>query len=46
MNKDYMSETIESSKAFDEKFGIWNFNEYDSTELFVMQVIRNAYQID
>jgi hypothetical protein len=39
-------ETIESSKAFDEKFGIWNFNEYDSTELFVMQVIRNAYQID
>lgn len=36
-------ETIESSKAFDEKFGIWNFDDYDTTDLFAMQVIRNAF---
>lgn len=36
-------ETIESSKAFDEKFGIWNLDDYDNTDLFVMQVIRNAF---
>ena len=36
-------ETIESSKAFDEKFGIWNLDDYDNTDLFVMQVIRDAF---
>ncbi len=32
-------ETIESSKAFDEKFGIWNFDEYDKEQSIVMQEI-------
>lgn len=35
-------ETIESSKAFDEKFGIFDF-EYDEEQLFVMGVLRNAF---
>lgn len=35
-------ETIESSKAFDEKFGIFDF-EYDKEQLFVMGVLRNAF---
>lgn len=34
-------ETIESSKTFDEKFGIWNF-EQDKKQLLVMQVLRRA----
>lgn len=34
-------ETIESSKVFDEKFDIWNF-ERDKKQLFVMQVLRRA----
>lgn len=36
-------ETIESSKAFDEKFGIWDFDNDDKDQLFVMQVIRDAF---
>ena len=36
-------ETIESSKAFDEKFGIWDFDKDDKDQLFVMQVIRDAF---
>ena len=36
-------ETIESSKAFDEKFGIWDFDKDDKEQLFVMGVLRNAF---
>ena len=36
-------ETIESSKAFDEKFGIWDFDKDDKDQLLVMQVIRDAF---
>lgn len=35
-------ETIESSKAFDEKFGIFDF-EYDKEQLFVMEVLHNVF---
>ena len=36
-------ETIESSKTFDEKFGIWDFDKDDKEQLFVMGVLRNAF---